>query len=206
MGAFMIMRGMIGLAFSALLLTPLAADWGVMFKYLSYYLILDGTLGLCVATVLYRDSNAGAQTHLGSLAGVIFVDAFGRIVSGIAVQVWPGIPGFPLTAVIFIGLMATFTAVVGFVQAALIAEEEIARHGRRHARAQFSVPPVLLSALVSVAFGVAALLFMGEPRIVRLLLAGYFAAAGMVMLTIARARHRMVRAAHDARPLTPTIS
>lgn len=206
MGAFMIVRGIIGLGFSVLLLTPLASDWAVMFRYLSYYLILDGVLGLCVAAVLYRDSNAGAQSHLGTLAAVIFVDAFGRIAAGIAVQVWPGIPGFPLTAVIFIGLMATFTAVVGFVQAGLIAEEEIARHGQQHARPQFAVPPVLLSALVSIAFGVAALMFMGEPTIVRLLLAGYFAAAGMVMLTIARARHRMVRASREAGPLSPTTS
>lgn len=207
MGAFLIVRGIIGLGFSALVLARPATDWGAMFTTLSYYLVVDGALGLCVAAVLYRDSGNGSKTHLGSLAGVTLVDAVGRIASGIAVQVWPGIPGFPVTAVIFIGLMATFTAVVGFVQAGLIVEEELARNGRRHARAQFAIPPVLFSALVSVAFGVAALIFAGQPPVLRILFAGYFCAAGVVMLAIARSRHRMVCAvASEARPLTPNAS
>jgi len=188
--ALLVLRGAIGVWYAGTFLGGSGGDWNGMFIDLADYLIIDGTLGVLVAASLYREGTGSRRNHLGMLGAIMLIDALGRTTSGYALHRWPGIPGFPVTAVIFIGLMAVFTIALGVVEAGLIVEEDIDRFGPRHARPQFSITPVLLSAFVSVGFGIAAMLFAGEPPILRALLAGYVAAAGAVMFAMAWSRHR----------------
>lgn len=182
-------RGGVGVWYSGAFLAGAASDWNGMFSTLADYLLIDGALGIVVAGLLYREGTGTRRNHLGSLGAMMLVDAVGRTVSGYAVHRWPGIPGFPVTAVIFIALMAVFTITLGVVEAGLILEEDVARFGHQHARAQFSITPVLLSAIVSVAFGAGAMVYAGEPAVLRTLLAGYVAAAGTVMFAMAWSTH-----------------
>jgi hypothetical protein len=115
--------------------------------------------------------------------------------SGIAVHVWPGIPGFPVTAVSFIGIMAICTAMIGVGEATLVAEEEVATHGRRHDRPQFAVGPVSLASIAAVTFGIASFLLIGEPAYVHMLLVAYIVAAAVVMFAMAWVRRHTVPSA-----------
>lgn len=193
-GALLVLRGCVGVWYAGTFLAGPASDWNGMFVTLADYLLVDGGLGIVVAALLYRDGTGSRRNHLGSLGATMLVDAVGRTLSGYAVHRWPGIPGFPVTAVIFIALMAVFTITLGVVEAGLVLEEDVARLGHQHARAQFSITPVLLSAMVSVAFGAGAMIYAGEPTILRTLLAGYVAGAGGVMFAMAWSRRSAGRA------------
>lgn len=189
----LVLRGAVGVWYAGTFLAGPASDWNGMFDTLADYLLIDGALGIFVAALLYREGTGTRRNHLGSLGAIMLVDAVGRTVSGYAVHRWPGIPGFPVTAVIFIALMAVFTIMLGVVETGLILEEDVARFGHQHARAQFSITPVLLSAIVSVGFGAAAMIYAGEPPILRTLLAGYVAGAGGVMFAMAWSRRERPR-------------
>ncbi len=186
--SLLVLRGAVGIWYAGSFLGGSGGDWNGLFNSLSGYLIIDGAIGILVAAAMYREGAGTGRNHLGSLAAMMLVDAVGRTMSGFAVRHWPGIPSFPVTAVIFIALMAVFTITLGVVEAGVILEEDVDRFGPRHARAQFSIPPVLFSAIVSVAFGVAAMFHAGDPPILRALLAGYVAAVGAAMLAMAWSR------------------
>ncbi|MEO8621445.1 MAG: hypothetical protein ABI625_10290 [bacterium] len=201
MRALLIIRGLVGLWFGARLLTNPAVNWSAVFALLSLYLIVDGVVGFGAALTLFGSSVREKKRHLGSLAAVLLIDAVGRTVSGLAVRMWPGIPYFPVTAVMFIALMAVFTTMVGFVEAGLIVEEDFARYGTRHAPPQFIIPPVLASAITSVLFGTAALFFAGNPAMLRVIIGVYVAIAGIAMLSMAfTRRHGVVSFGVDHRP------
>ncbi len=188
MRTLLIVRGIIGFWFAIRFLGNPPGHWGGMFAVLSDYLVMDGVIGFAIAATLFRQGVGEHKPHLGSLGAVLLIDAVGRTTSGMALNIWPGIAGFPVTAVLFIALMAVFTAMLGVVEVGLIAEEDVARFGRRHARAQFSIPPVLLSSIASVGFGAAALFYAGDLPVLRLLLSGYVASAGLGMMAMAWSR------------------
>ena len=190
MRAILILRGLVGLWFAARFATGDLVTIGALLAQVADYLVIDGIIGFAVAGALYREGRHG-KPHLGSLGAVLLIDAAGRTTSGAAANIYPGIPDFPLTAALFVGMMATFTALLGFAEVGLVTEEEIGRLGPRHERPQFAVTPVLLSALASVAFGVA-LLFTANPPALRLLMGGYVASNACVMFAMAwTRRHRI---------------
>jgi hypothetical protein len=188
MRPLLIVRGIVGLFFGFRFLSDTTGSWSHAFSLLAEYLIVDGVLGFIIAGLLRRQPLVGGKPRLRILATVLIVDAVGRIATGIAVKVWPAIAEFPVTALIFIALVAVMTAAVGFAEAALIAEEDIARYGHQHARPQFPISPVLLSSVASLAFGGAALFFAGNTGATRIILAGYVTAAAMVMFAMAWTR------------------
>ena len=186
MRLMLIVRGVVSLWFATRFVTGSAASIGALLAQVADYLVVDGAIGLAVAAALYREGLHG-KPHLGNLGAVLLIDAGGRMTSGIVANVYPGIPDFPLTAALFVAMMATFTALLGVAEVGVLTEEGVARLGPRHERAQFAVPPVLLSALASVAFGVA-LLFTADPPTLRLLMGGYFASNACVMFAMAWTR------------------
>jgi hypothetical protein len=188
MRAILVVRGVIGLWFAARLAGVPAASLDLIFELLADYLIVDGALGFVMALVLLRTDVIGGLTRERNLAIVLIVDALGRATSGIAVHVWPGIPGFPVTAVLFIGIMAACTGIVGFTEGTLVVEEEVARRGRQHDRPQLAIGPVTLASMASVIFGFASFLFVGEPDYVHALLVAYILAAAVVMFAMSWAR------------------
>jgi hypothetical protein len=188
MGLILVVRGLVGLWFARQLAGVPAAAWERVFDVLADYLLADGALGFVMAIAELRRGIAGRMPRERTLAAVFLIDALGRTASGTAVHVWPGLAGFPVTAVAFIGIMGACTAIVGLTEATLVVEEEVARHGPRHDRPQLAVGPVSLASIVSVVFATAAFLLIGEPRYVHLLLVAYIAAASVVMLTMAWTR------------------
>ena len=196
-----IARGIVGLWFAARLAMMPDGSWDRMFTYLADYLMIDGVLAFLVAGLWLREGVAGGMKREYQLGAVLLVDAVGRTASGVAVHVWPGIPGFPVTAVLFIGIMAACTAMVGVTEGRLIIDEEIARHGPRHDRPQLTVLPLTVASIASVIFGVVAFLSVGEPSRVQVLLTWYVFAAALAMLAIAWARQESKRA-----PTTPSLS
>src|SRR5205085_1244285 len=120
----LIARGIVGLWFAAVLALIPSGSWDRMFDLLADYLIVDGVLALALAGLSLGEGVVGGMRREFQLGAVMLMDAVGRTVSGAAVHVWPGIPGFPVTAVLFIGIMAACTALVGFTEGQLIVAEE----------------------------------------------------------------------------------
>src|SRR4051812_9054910 len=123
--SLLVLRGGVGVWYAGTFLAGPANDWNGMFDTLADYLLIDGALGIVVAALLYREGAGTHRKHLGTLGAMMLLDAVGRVASGYAVHHWPGIPGFPVTAVMFIALMAVFTITLGVVEAGLILEEDI---------------------------------------------------------------------------------
>jgi hypothetical protein len=188
MRAVLVARGLIGLWFGTQIVTLHAARLGQTFDVLANYLLVDGLLGIVLALLAFREaSRTGAQREW-TLAVVFLADGVGRTFAGVGVRIWPGLPGFPVTAVIAIGVMAVCTAAVGLSEFALAADEEIARHGRRHATPQFAAGPTGVASIVAMLFGIAAIAWIGEPERTRTLIGGYVIAAAIVMFGLAWAR------------------
>src|SRR5471030_2525035 len=141
MSILMLVRGLIGLWFGFHFFRAPATDWDGLFQLLADYLIVDGFAGLVLGGSLYVEAIRAGKSHLGGVGAVMLIDAAGRTAFGIAVHVWPGIPGFPVSALMFIVLMAVLSAVAGFAEAGIVVEEDVARFGRGHAAAQFAVSP-----------------------------------------------------------------
>jgi hypothetical protein len=193
MRALLIGRAAVGLCYGGVLAMSIGLPWADFFALLADYLVIDGALALPIAGLFLRESTGTQRGREMWLSVVFLIDAAGRLSSGVAVHVWPGIPGFPVTAVLFLVIMATCTAIVGFAEAWLTAREELARHGRRHEKPQFTAGPVGVASLTSTAFGVAALAFVDRPDSMRPLMAGFMVAAGAVMLIMAWSRRTTVR-------------
>jgi hypothetical protein len=183
----LILRGMIGVLFGARLIAELPS-WDAFFNLLADYLVVDGLFACLVAVFLVRDTMGTAKQRELVLAMTCMTDGIGRLASGAAIHLWPGIPGFPVTAVLFIGVMAVGTGIVGVAEAVVFTEEELAEHGKRHERPQFTAGPVSLAALFSIAFAVAAMMFMGNPDLMERLLSSYVLAASLAMFAMAQAR------------------
>lgn len=195
----LLVRGFVGLFFAATLTRSSGLSWEGYFDVIGRYLLIDGLIAAVLGATLLRES-LGKQREREMVFGVVMlIDAGGRILSGAALFYWPGLSGFPVTAVVFVAIMAACTAAVGLVEAWLTAREEIARHGRAHESPQFMAGPVGIASLVSTGFGIAAILSMGSPDRTRLLITGFVTAAAVVSLAMAwsarRQQGRRLRAA-----------
>lgn len=160
------------------------------FDIFADYLIADGILGSILAGLLVREGVAAAARRERLLSVVVLVDALGRIASGGALHIWPGISGFPVTIVVFLGVMAVSTAAIGVSEATLVIQEEVARHGRRHSSPQLPTVPVALASLAAIGFALASIPAIDDPDRLRPLLGGHIASGGGVMLGMARSRRR----------------
>ena len=194
MSYVLLIRGVTGLAFATYLAASTRIRWEGYLAVLAWYLVADGLIAAAIAATFMRESVARQRAREMVLGVVLWADAGGRTLSGLSLHLWPGIGGFPVTTVVFIGIMATCTAAVGIAEAWVAAREEIARHDSSQ-RAQFMAGPVGLASLVSIAFGVAAVIWIGEPDTLRRLISGFVGAAGMVALAMAWSRWRMTHAA-----------
>jgi hypothetical protein len=196
MRVVLLARGLIGLWFGTRIFTLHEPLWGATFDVLALYLLVDGVLGILLALLSFREATVTAAQREWTLAVVFLVDGAGRTLAGTSVRVWPGLSGFPVTAVIAIGVMAACTAAVGFSELTLVAEEEVARHGHRHSRAQLSAGPTAAASVLAILFGVGAVVSIGDPDRARTLIAAFVVATGVVMLCMAwsaRARQRARR-------------
>lgn len=193
-----LVRGGLALLWAVGLFAIRDASWDTFFTVFVDYLILDGLLGFVIAGALIREASRTVRVREGMLGAATLVDSAGRLASGIAVHVWPGIPGFPVTAVLFLAVMATGTATIGLLEAGLTAREEFARRSPVHERPQFAAGPFALAAIASAAFGIASIVFIDRPDQMRLLIAAYVAAAGVSMFLIGRAHQQR----HVAPPRT----
>lgn len=191
MKAILIIRGAWSLVLAVQLARLTGVSWTDFLDNIAWYLVTDGPLAAAIGGLLLRESIARDRRREMVLGIAMLMDAIGRTASGIALMVWPGMGGFPVTAVLFIGIMAAGTAAVGLVEAWLTAREEVEQHGRHHARPQFMAGPVGLASLVSIAFGVAAITWIGSLDRLRMLLTGFVAAAGVVALAMAWSTRRM---------------
>jgi hypothetical protein len=202
MGVILILRGLLGLLFGVYLGTAARLSWEEYFVVLAGYLVIDGLAGAVIGIALLRESFGKQRSREMILGIVVLVDAGGRITSGIAIHIWPGIAGFPVTAVLYVAVMAISTTTVGLAEAWLTTREEIARHGPDHQAPQFMAGPVGVTSLISMAFGVASIVFIGTSDIMRLLITGFVAGAGAVSIAMAWSHERMER--HRAAALTTT--
>jgi hypothetical protein len=193
MSAMLIIRGLWSLLLAFRLARLAAISWPGYLDNISWYLATDGPLAAILGAMLLRESIAKQRRREMVLGVTVLTDAIGRTVSGVALMMWPGIGGFPVTAVLFIGIMAAGTVSVGLVEAWLTAREEMEQRGRRHSRPQFMAGPVGLASLASIGFAVAAIAWIGSLDRLRVLLSGFVAAAGVVALTMAWSRRSLNR-------------
>lgn len=195
MRAVLVARGLVGLWFGTRIFTTDAPLWGDTFDILTTYLLIDGLLGILLAVLSFREATVTKAQREWTFAFVLLIDGFGRVLAGIGVRIWPGLPGFPVTFVVAIGIMAACTAAVGLGEFTLVAEEEVARHGHRHEQPQLSVGPTAVASLVAILFGFFAMVSIGEPERARLLISGYvvFAGVAMLLMAVARLRHHRAR-------------
>jgi len=186
----LLIRGVVALFFAAILTQASGLSWDGYFEIVARYLLVDGVIAAFLGMFFLRESVSTRREREMVLGVVMFVDAGGRILTGAALFYWPGLSSFPVTAAVFIAIMAVCTAAGGIVEAWLTAREEIARHGRTREAPQFMAGPVALAALVSTAFGVAAIASSGSPDRVRLLVTGFIASSGIVSLAMGWSSHR----------------
>lgn len=191
MSITLLIRGLVGLFFAAALAQASELSWEGYFGIVSRYLMIDGLIGAILGMTLLGDSVERQREREMVLGIVMLVDAGGRIASGGALLLWPGIAGFPVTAVMFVAIMAACTASVGLAEAWLTTREEVARHGRGHQAPQFVAGPVGLASLLSIGFGIAAVVSIGSPDRLRALLTGFVFAAAAVSLAMAWSAHRL---------------
>lgn len=198
----LVVRGLVGLFFAAYLFLSAHLSWEGYFEIVARYLVIDGLVSALIAGMLIRESLGKQRGREMTLGVVTLVDAGGRIVAGAALMLWPGIAGFPVTAVMYVVIMAASTAALGLVEAWLAAREEIAQHGASHQAPQFMAGAVGLASLISTAFGVASLYYIGTGDTVRVLISCFVAAAAVVTFAMAWSRHRMLL--RRAAALTPS--
>jgi hypothetical protein len=190
MRAILVARGVVGLWFGSRIFAADAPLWGAAFDLLTTYLLIDGALGVVLALLSFREATVTKAQREWTLAFVLLADGVGRLLSGIGVHIWPGLPGFPVSLVVAISIMAACTAAVGLVEFTLVAEEEVARHGPKHNRPQISAGPTAVASLVAILFGVFAVISIGDPERARRLIAGYAVSAGIAMWLMAWARRK----------------
>jgi hypothetical protein len=132
--------------------------WTDIFDTGALYGLVDGTLGLVTVALLMRLAVGGAPRLLATMT---FIDAVGRLVAGIALRLFPGIPVVLVTAVPFFVALGAVVAGLGVVAMAvwLVARLRAGRGWSLDTDALFD--PLAVAALVS--FGVGYALFTKPP-------------------------------------------
>jgi hypothetical protein len=182
----LVVRALVGFWFAARIAG--ASSWLGSVEDVGEYLRIDGAIAIGVAGFFVHESIRRGAARESILALVLFVDGAGRLVSGIAAHVWPGLLEFPVTIGVFLGIMGMCTAAVGLAEGTLVIEEEVAQHGRWHRRPQFPAGPVGVASVLSIGFGVAAMLGVGDLELVRTLLVGHIGSVALVMVSLAARR------------------
>ena len=98
-------RGLVGLFFAATLTRSTGLSWEGYFEVLARYLLIDGLIAALLGAILLRESLGEQREREMVFAVVMLTDAGGRTLSGVALFYWPGLSGFPVTAVVFIAMM-----------------------------------------------------------------------------------------------------
>jgi len=83
-----------------------APPWSEFFAGASRYLVADGVLAML--TAIFLASNVLPVPPL--LTGATAADGIARVVAGIALRMFPGLPDFPVTAVAFFGVIGGWAA------------------------------------------------------------------------------------------------
>jgi len=193
MSVTLVIRGLLGLSAAMYLFRSSTLSWEDYFGVLARYLIADGLVAGIIAATLLRESVSRQRGREMGLGIVTLIDAAGRALSGTAIVLWPGIAGFPLSALAFVAIMATCTAGVGLAEAWLTTREEIERHGAHHQPPQFMAGPVGIAAMVSIAFGIGSISRLGSPDDMRVMIDWFVAAAAAVAFAMAWSHQRMKR-------------
>jgi len=136
--------------------------WDDVFAAASIYALADGALALVTTAVLAsRPGRLGAPFLLSMTA----TNALILIAAGVALRVWPGISGFPVTLVMFYGAVGVWAASLGAVAIAMAVRVIVHDRGadRRHRlRDHELVDPIVIGGLVAILF-VAYALIVGPP-------------------------------------------
>jgi hypothetical protein len=172
LAATLAVRGCLNAAFGGWLLAR-RPTWTGVFDVGSIYAIADGALGLLSVVMIVSLTPRGL---LRFLAAVTCVDAIGRLIAGIAVRAFPGIPHVPMVVVPFFAAIGAGVAGLGLIG---ITEWLVARmRGRRDwsTEADALFDPLAAAALVSFAVGF--VLFANPPGTVEMLRAVAASASG----------------------------
>jgi len=160
----------------ALAFTP---GWFEIFWIGSVYALVDGALGIATTMLLIRRRPVGAPPLL---VAMVLADALLRVMAGVLIRVFPGLPDNPLTAVLFFGVLAGWAAVAGItaIVAWLIAHEfHHVRRALSPVRAVFD--PLSGAGLIALALAAYAIV-RGPPATAEALSACVAAATAAQML------------------------
>lgn len=157
----LLLRSGINGAFAGWLVTQ-QPRWSEIFQMGSNYALADGALGLLSVALLMPRPPGGAPPLLRATT---FADAFLRISAGIALRTLPGIPDFPVSAVVLFGILGVCAALLGAI--ALVAW--LIRHAQRetpaptpYTSAHALFDPLAMTGLVALILAAYALL-VGPP-------------------------------------------
>lgn len=107
----LVLRAVVNGAFAMWLATR-APGWLDIFSTGAAYALADGALGLLVGVWIIRRKSRPVGSLLIAL---VWTDALLRCGAGLAILVFPGIPQFPITLVLFYGALGSWAASAGVV-------------------------------------------------------------------------------------------
>ena len=149
--ATLLLRAAVNGSFMIWLLT-FKPTWADIFWTGSFYAFADGTLGLLSGVLLARHLPVSAPPVLVSM---VLADAVMRVCAGVAIHVFPGIPYFPLTVVLFFGVLGAWAAAAGAI--AMIAWLTTHRHHakeEKRSRLHALFDPLSVAGLVALVVAV----------------------------------------------------
>lgn len=174
------LRACVNAAFSVWLFTR-APLWLDIFWAGAIYALADGALGLMVVFLLVRHKPFGATPQL---VAMILADAVLRCAVGIATLTLPGIPDFPITLVLFYGVLGAWAASAGVIaMIAWFVAHKHQKHARRRSRSPAHVlfDPLEGAGLLAFLLAVYALA-VGPPATAETLCIAAAAASGALAL------------------------
>ena len=191
--ASLVLRAGVNAAFAVWLATRVP-DWVDIFSGGAVYALADGVLGLLTGAWLLRQRSHPVGSFLVAL---VFTDALLRCAAGVAALVFPGIPHFPITLVLFYGALGAWAASAGVVAIAawFVAYEHEHAHGPAHqprspSHALFD--PLAVAGLIALMFAGYALI-EGPPASDEALRIAAGAASGLLSLVFLVAAYGAAR-------------
>jgi hypothetical protein len=136
--------------------------WSEIFEAASVYALADGALALITAAVLLKRRR---RIGVPFLPAITLANALVLVSAGVAVRAWPGISGFPMTLVMFYGIVGVWAASLGAMAITMsirVIERDRGADRPRRIRDLGLVNPIVISGLVAIVF-VADLLVAGPP-------------------------------------------
>ena len=139
-----------------------APAWSDFFAGAASYLIMDGALAM-LATLLLAINVLDVPPLL---TGATAADGVARVVAGVALRMFPGLPDFPVTAVAFFGVVGGWAACLA--TAAIVVRASV-WHARHHAHRSTplalheELDPLVITGIV--ALGLVAYTFVNGPPV-----------------------------------------